>query len=309
MASTGESPRTHHRSQAAAPAPCVTITMTGRKTAAVALAAMLLAASGVVGLRRAFGAFDQPPPLDFVLAAAGLAIAGGEIAWRLADRENVATRRRVTLAMAATMWLLAAGLTAPAGATPGQTNISLAIWGFVAAIATFVAWSRLERLDALSRNSPIRLVASPEAPSVGPSFAMLAAAEALLANRGPIAAEHLASESSLTDDSFLADDAPLADDIVQQLTRREEPDGVHWVSGRVRVRFDTGQRVAHAHVAFCPPFLATPSCEVETIAGPDADVKISQLLPHGARFETRLDVAAAEPSEVVIEFASGGPAR
>jgi hypothetical protein len=96
----------------------------------------------------------------------------------------------------------------------------------------------------------------------------------------------------------------LEPDVVQQLTRREARDGGQWLCGLVRVRFDAGQRTGHAHVAFCPPFLSTPSCEAEPVDGPDSVVKVAQLVPHGARFEARLDVPAAEPTDVVVEFAT-----
>jgi hypothetical protein len=99
-------------------------------------------------------------------------------------------------------------------------------------------------------------------------------------------------------------EAPSLDpDIVQQLVRRREPDGSEWLNGSLRVDFAPGQRVASAHVAFCPPFFRTPDCEAESVDGPDCQVKVSQLAPHGARFEVRLDRPAESAESVMLEIA------
>ena len=111
--------------------------------------------------------------------------------------------------------------------------------------------------------------------------------------------------SELADDESSLDDDSLRDqDLVQQFTRRREADGGEWVTGVLRVAFEPGQRTAHAHVAFCPPFATIPSCEAEPVSGPDAELKIAQVLPQGTRFDVRLAECAQEPVSLLVEFAA-----
>jgi len=99
-----------------------------------------------------------------------------------------------------------------------------------------------------------------------------------------------------------ADEPEIDAEIIQQFTRRADADGVERLSGLARVRFDVGQRTGHAHVGFCPPFLTTPSCQAEPVAGAEAEVRVSRLLPHGARLDARLEAAAEAATDVLIEF-------
>jgi hypothetical protein len=94
------------------------------------------------------------------------------------------------------------------------------------------------------------------------------------------------------------------EDLTQRLERHELPDGAQWITGLVRVDFAPGQKNAHAHVAFCPPFLSLPSCDAETVTGPDAQVKVAQILPQGARFDVRLDESQPAVTRVGVEFAA-----
>jgi hypothetical protein len=100
------------------------------------------------------------------------------------------------------------------------------------------------------------------------------------------------------------DHTPLPADVLQRIVRRQESEGDEWLSGLVRVPFSPGQRVAYAHVAFCPPFRTAPDCEAEPVDGPDAGLKVAQVLPQGARFEVKLAEVSAEPASVLIEFAA-----
>jgi len=104
-------------------------------------------------------------------------------------------------------------------------------------------------------------------------------------------------------------ETPASDVVVQQIVRTRTPDGHHRLSGWIRVPFDAGQRTANAHLAFCPPFATLPEMHVEQTAGPSARVKTGQILPHGARFDLKLDRVAAKPIDVCLEFSADTPAE
>ncbi len=95
----------------------------------------------------------------------------------------------------------------------------------------------------------------------------------------------------------------LAPAVVQQLVRRRDPGEAESLRGSVRTDFVAGQRIASAHVAICPPFVAPPHCQVAVAAGPAAEVRVASALPFGVRFEIKLAQAAAQPTSVVVEFA------
>jgi len=71
-----------------------------------------------------------------------------------------------------------------------------------------------------------------------------------------------------------------------------------------RAEFAPGERNATVHVAFCPPFELLPQVEAEIAEGPDASVKVAQVLHNGARLEVRLAQPAAESATVGLEFAA-----
>jgi hypothetical protein len=101
---------------------------------------------------------------------------------------------------------------------------------------------------------------------------------------------------------------PVADEwtertLTQRLQYRSEPTGIA-IDGWVRVHFATGQRVAIAHVAFCPAFESVPEADCEVLDGPSCEIRPTLALPWGIRWELRLDAEATEPTEVVLGFAA-----
>ena len=96
-----------------------------------------------------------------------------------------------------------------------------------------------------------------------------------------------------------AEDVVLPKGVTQQLTRSQAADGVEELSGWLRVEFVAGQRTGSLHVAFCPPFAATPELAVEQLDGPEARLKTAQLMPYGARLDLKLAAAAGEPTSVL----------
>lgn len=91
-------------------------------------------------------------------------------------------------------------------------------------------------------------------------------------------------------------------EVVQQLTRSRAADGVESLTGWLRIPFAAGQRTGSVHVAFCPPFAATPELSVEQIGGPPSRVKTAQLLPYGVRLDLKLAAAAEETISVLLQF-------
>ena len=61
-------------------------------------------------------------------------------------------------------------------------------------------------------------------------------------------------------------------------------------------------------MAICPPLARVPRCDAEPADGPPSQVRMAQALPYGVRLEVKLDKAATEASQVLVEFSiSEGP--
>jgi hypothetical protein len=81
-------------------------------------------------------------------------------------------------------------------------------------------------------------------------------------------------------------------------------EGVERVHGTLVAEFAAGQRQATVYVGFCPPLPRVPVIEVETVDGPDAELKVGQALCHGAQIEVRLPRPATEACTVIVELVS-----
>ena len=101
--------------------------------------------------------------------------------------------------------------------------------------------------------------------------------------------------------------AVLPEEFTQQLTRSQAADGAEELSGWLRMPFAAGQRTGSLHVAFCPPFAATPELAIEQTDGPDVRIKTAQLMPYGARLDLKLAAAADEPTAVLLQFSARTP--
>ena len=101
----------------------------------------------------------------------------------------------------------------------------------------------------------------------------------------------------------LGEDPDMLDqDVLQRFERSISPTMGEIIHGTCRARFAVGQRQESVHLAFCPPLKNQPAVEVETVDGLAATVKVALLVPHGARFDIRLDETPEEQGDVVIEF-------
>ena len=93
----------------------------------------------------------------------------------------------------------------------------------------------------------------------------------------------------------------LAANVTQSIVRTRDDDA-EAISGTLRADFQTGERTVYTHIAFCPPLAGLPQIEVEQTDGPDATIKVAQILSHGARFDVRLHSAPNEPTQVELAF-------
>ncbi|MFP6667730.1 MAG: hypothetical protein VB876_10480 [Pirellulales bacterium] len=94
----------------------------------------------------------------------------------------------------------------------------------------------------------------------------------------------------------------LAANLLQQFHRGADKDTGEYCHGMIRATFVAAQRTDTLHLSFCPPFYSTPELHVEQTEGPDAQVKVTQLLPYGARLEVRLASAPETDVQAVLEF-------
>ncbi len=262
-----------------AASPAIELPAAAAVARSVAIAGCSLLAVGglIVFARRASGALVAPLTPGVLLACACL-LAAAALVFRAAFQPRQRPDERWTeyafRAMPSGVLLLwAIGLSAP-----GTGFGLLALWG-VLLLEEGWSWGQF------GRRSPVA------APSAELSTS-LTDQPASLGETGPFL-----SDIEATVEADEPDEA-----ICQQVVRRRESDGSETISGWLRAPVPAAARHAAAHVAICPPFEGLPQCFAEQMDGPPAQVKVAQVLPHGVRFEIKLDEPAAEASDVLIEF-------
>jgi hypothetical protein len=230
-------------------------------------------------VRRATGALLAPlPPLGLVATAIGLVAwvwAMRFFAWRLQmDRATIVSAR---LEQVTALWLpqLALMLFAVACSYPGRRFVDWLVW-----LPVVVVNSAGPQL--LAGWQPTRLGR--------------AGSRAASKRNSPLAT---LDESAGSTDDF--------DTMLQQLSRSRAADGHETVHGTLTAEFGPGERTTTLHVAFCPPFELLPHVEAEIADGPDATVKVAQVLHNGARLEIRLSEPASIPIAVEIEIVAEEP--
>jgi hypothetical protein len=95
--------------------------------------------------------------------------------------------------------------------------------------------------------------------------------------------------------------------ISQSLTRWRAGPQRETVRAQLSAPLEPGARVATLHVAFCPPFRESPETHAEQVDGPEAELRLVQVLPYGARIDLRLRRPAGEPAEVTVRLDATGP--
>lgn len=94
----------------------------------------------------------------------------------------------------------------------------------------------------------------------------------------------------------------LPSDVFQQITRYRDGEQER-IAVLLRPAFAIGQRVAVAHISFCPPLGGIPDLAAEATEGPDATVTITNVQTFGLRLEIRLEEPADERCDVMVELA------
>ncbi|MBX3412200.1 MAG: hypothetical protein KF708_05730 [Pirellulales bacterium] len=237
------------------------------------LLVLLLGAALTLGFRRLTGALERPLAAP-MLAAAAVALAAISSLLHLASRRLWPTPAGRWLEVSIVLGLLVAGL---ALSLPGSSPAGMAFFWLVLATAetaTRAPW----------RSRPDKRV------------------ESHVADRTSLHS-HTHVESVPARSDLSAGDEGLSQGTLQQITRTRSDEGVEAVEGRLGVELAAGQRTATAHVAFCPPFARVPRIEV-AVDGEEARVKLAQALPHGARFDVKLNAPAEEPLVLPLRFSA-----
>jgi hypothetical protein len=102
-------------------------------------------------------------------------------------------------------------------------------------------------------------------------------------------------------DAFVPRSTTALDHHAQKIERVQTADGRDTLSGSLAISFVPGQARGAIHVAFCPPFVLVPRLDYRQVAGPVAGIKVGQLLPHGARFDVKLDRPAEAALQIMLE--------
>ena len=263
----------------------------------MALVAVQASASLVLFQRRLAGALVDPGPV--ALLAAGILAVALAAAPRTIARAICWPLRPAWLIGA--VWIvpsLALILAVLALSVP-----SSAMWAVAAIWAAAIAeeawsWARLAREDAIrERFVPGSLLGKSFRGTIRERWNPPAAEpdsrrEGTVALREPT--EQVATPRAATE--------PPAAHVWQQISRVYDAEGTDVLRGTLRAFLAAGQRTAHVHLAFCPPFARLPQFDFRQSAGPASRVKLGQLLPYGVRLDVKLDAPADAPATVLLEL-------
>lgn len=239
----------------------------------------LLALGGVVILtRRLSGALAAPLSLGTLLACACL-LGAAALLFRAAFQPPARFRERWSEYL---FCALPSGVLLPWAiglSAPGTGGGLIALWG-VLLLEEGWSWGQLRR----------RMPVAPRLESTTSNLAEL-----------PMSALSELDQFLTEPESLVETDEP-DEAISQQVVRRRESDGSETIAGWLRADVPAAARHATAHVAICPPFDGLPQCFAEQMDGPPAQIKVAQVLPHGVRFEIKLDEPGALAADVLVEF-------
>ncbi|MCE5267202.1 MAG: hypothetical protein LLG00_04895 [Planctomycetaceae bacterium] len=264
------------------------------RAAAAAGLGLFVAAALAVFWRQAAGALRHPlHPLALLVAATTVTAAAIALRASLGGASRTLSSRldrAITLVISLALIELTVGLCLPK--TPAACVVAV---GLLVATEETWAWRRCLRRAASCCHLPC--VAGP-----GPAAAPAEDCQ-LVVERGADCqpATETGQVNNLPHNSTC--DVP-SDDIVQQLTRTRADTGAEEIAGWLRTSFAAHQRTASVHVAFCPPLNVAPEVAVEQVDGPDARIKVAQVLAYGVRLDLKLATAMDEPASVLLQFSA-----
>ena len=93
------------------------------------------------------------------------------------------------------------------------------------------------------------------------------------------------------------------ENVQMRLLRRKEPDETDLLEAWVRADFLHGERAAHIHVPFCPPFREQPKWDACQFEGDEVEIQLSQLNPLGTRIDLKRPVQRKKQESVGIYLA------
>jgi hypothetical protein len=253
-----------------------------------AFAGLFASAALLFACRRLSGALVNPLPTILLIPSgllAGVSALGIRTLWQRSSHRKAPSHGNLVLdvLLGASLLIFAAAL-----CLPGTNAWGLGFfWLFIAAEEIWAwqprAMSWLRR--SWSKKGAIRQVRVDAAQSAVPHVAPAETSTAAVA-------------------ALLTSPAWPAKDVTQQLIRSVAGDGSDTLSGWLRLDFAPHQRIGNLHVAFCPPFAGMPELTVTQIEGPQARIKIAQLLPYGARLDLKLITFSEAPASVLVQFSA-----
>lgn len=262
--------------------------------------AALLAAVGFCAYGWLYG--FASPPTSAELMAFGLVgpLAALLLRWIWAHLSVGFWRDAVVYGLPTGIMLLTGwGLTAADGAIPGK----VVMWLVLVAEEVWW-WTRLivGRRPAMAVGNTANVAAGAAAQTV---TAEPVREFALGTRDDPHAVDETALDAEAEDEELFE---PLPPGVRQQVTRAVE-NSEELVFAQLRVDFAAGQQTATAHLAFCPPLSAQPEVSFEQSEGPDARIIAAQSESFGVRLDLKLAVAAAQPTDVVLQVFARAPHR
>lgn len=278
----------------------------------IALAIALAVGGSLLLMRRLSGAFERP-----LSEAAIISLAVTLALWALAARLLLRVEPGGAVEVAWIDWLPTVSL-ALVGAAISMSGASVAalvlFWSLVAAE---------EFLAKLLHDAPARRSLVPALKVFTLSWKPAVAVQKASARRrrtasrstlrlaAPIVGRREATISIPVEKAgHEARPTPLVDEVAEAVLppgvwhqfRRMACDGVDVVSGALRVAIVPGERMAIAHLVFCPSFGAEPEIEAEPVEGPDCRIRPTHVYSYGARLEVRLSSTTDEAAEVVLAY-------
>ncbi|MCC7087234.1 MAG: hypothetical protein IT427_19700 [Pirellulales bacterium] len=246
-----------------------------RRWLVIGLTSLTALAAIVLATRRLEGALIEPLSAA-VFIATGIAAVGATILAR-----SLAPTVAQTWLLTVALVLLAWSLSLPHSSSVGLIVLWLAILG-----EETWAWKPqrikpIRRIDVAWRHT---LAGSPSRRAASPSF---------------VEDEVVDPADVSSDESEPTDWADLG--LQQRMNYRRSADGVS-IDGWLRAEFLAGQRTITLHAAFCPAFSRPPQVQFELLDGSDCEIRSTQILPWGIRWEVKLDRTAQESTTVVLGF-------
>jgi hypothetical protein len=220
---------------------------------------------------------------------------------------SYATARNQLVAIAITLIPplgVAAALWTTPSALVGGYLTALLVVAALAAIVTLDLFSS-PAVDSRALSSSVADVALPSDPS--PFLAAnIPLSSEIKRSVEPEQGDAEQDETELVDDVCSLDEESAETDpsILQWMTRRQSPDGAEAVEGAVRIRFEHGERVAVAHVAFVPPLAARPQAACQVLVDFAGRARIGVAQAYGLRIEARRSESDLDELSVEVGFSA-----